>query len=111
MTGPRDTLEISLAYWSRIAERCAALGTRRLLVVEDLKERSVRGDMRAMVGALVELGFHDIRIAFTDAHEDIGLLLLTEYQARAAGLSGRIFSSVEHARGWLLSDVGLVSPG
>ena len=110
VTGPRDTLDISIAYWSRIADRCAALGTRRLLVVEQLRERSPRGDMRDMVGALVTMGFRDIRIAFADPEEDVGLLLLTEYQAREAGLSGRMFSSVERARGWLLSDVGVGEP-
>ena len=105
VTGERDTLEISMAYWLAIARVCERLGTRRLLVLEELQEHAAVADMRQVVEALAAMGFHDIRVAYVDPHEHFGLLDLADFHVRRAGLTGRVFSSLERARGWLLADL------
>jgi hypothetical protein len=102
VTGTRDSVEISTAYWSEIAERCRATSVRRLLVVENIEQRSTLGDTIEVIDALVAMGFRDIRIAYVDLHEDAALLSQTEFLAARAGMVGRVFADTGHALDWLL---------
>ncbi len=79
--GPEDTYEVSVAYWSRLRAECEARGTRRLLVLEALEGNAVPSEARQVVEALVQMGFHDIRIAYVDATEDAALLVSSEIRA------------------------------
>jgi hypothetical protein len=102
--GERDTVEISTAYWAEIAARCRASAVRRLLVIEDIRQRTTLGDTVEIIDALVALGFRDMCIAYVDVHEDPSLLAQTEFLATRAGLVGRVFGDVDTAESWLLAD-------
>lgn len=108
VNGPHDTLEISISYWTEIAEECARASIERLLVVEELDEKSTAVDMAQMIQLLPQMGFKDIRIAFVDRKEDIGMLTFAEVRALEVGIAGHVFCSVDAAERWLLSD--LVTP-
>ena len=103
--GPEDTYEISVAYWSRLRAECEARGTRRLLVLEALAGNAVPSEARQVVEALVQMGFHDIRIAYVDATEDAALLVSSEIRAARAGVTARVFRRVEEAESWLLEAI------
>ncbi|HEY4560344.1 MAG TPA: hypothetical protein VIG54_06365 [Lysobacter sp.] len=100
--GPEDTYEVSVAYWSRLRAECEARGTHRLLVVEALAGNAVPGEARQVVEALVQMGFHDIRIAYVDATEDAALLASHEVRVVKAGVTARVFRRVDEAESWLL---------
>jgi hypothetical protein len=103
--GPEDTYEVSVAYWSRLRAECEARGTRRLLVLEALEGNAVPSEARQVVEALVQMGFHDIRIAYVDATEDAALLVSSEIRAARAGVTARVFRRVDEAESWLLEGV------
>ena len=103
--GPEDTYEVSVAYWSRLRAECEARGTRRLLVLEALEGNAVPSEARQVVEALVQMGFHDIRIAYVDATEDAALLVSSEIRAAQAGVTARVFRRVDEAESWLLEGV------
>ena len=104
VNGPRDSVEISTAYWAEIAERCRASNVSRLLVVENIEQGSTLGDTIEVIDALVALGFRDMRIAYVDLREDASLLAQTEFLATRAGLVGRVFAHTGHALEWLLQN-------
>ena len=103
--GTEDTYEVSVAYWSRLRAECEARGTRRLLVLEALEGNAVPSEARQVVEALVQMGFHDIRIAYVDATEDAALLVSSEIRAAQAGVTARVFRRVDEAESWLLEGV------
>lgn len=105
VTGPEDTVEVSIAYWSEIAAACRAGAVRRLLVVEELEGTVRPGEMDAVVEGLLQLGFHDIRVAFVDATEDAALLVSAEIRAQRHGFVGRVFRREAEAERWLLADL------
>lgn len=110
--GPEDTVEVSIAYWKELALACAAEGARRLMVVEELEGTARPGDMAEVVGGLLQLGFHDIRVAFVDATEDASLLVAAEIRIRQHGFTGRVFRREADAERWLLADLdGPPPPG
>jgi hypothetical protein len=104
VTGPVDTFEVSVAYWSELAAACAEGGVRRLLVVEELEGNTPPADMDAVVDALLQMGFRDIRVAFVDATEDTALLVGAEVRAQSQGFAGRVFRREADAERWLLAD-------
>lgn len=105
VSGPRDTLQISINYWTEIAEECARSPVERLLVLEELNEKSTVLDMAQMIQLLPQMGFKDMRIAFVDPKEDVGLLAFAEVRAHELGLTGHVFGGVDAAERWLLSDL------
>lgn len=110
VAGPHDTLDVSLAYWTELAVQCEINAVERLLVVEDLEERSTLADIAEMVEVLSRIGFRDIRIAFVDGREDRGVLAAAELMAKSAGLTGRAFSEFAPAEAWLLADLRADAP-
>lgn len=109
VSGPRDTLQISIDYWTEIAEECARSPVERLLVLEELDEKSTVTDMAQMIQLLPQMGFKDIRIAFVDPKEDVELLAFAEVRALELRLTGHVFGAVDAAEAWLLSDLGAPS--
>ncbi len=105
VSGPRDTLQISIDYWTEIAEECARSSVERLLVLEELDEKSTVVDMAQMIQLLPQMGFKDVRIAFVDPKEDIGMLAFAEVRALEVGIAGHVFCSMDAAEEWLLSDL------
>ena len=105
VSGPRDTLQISINYWSEIAEECSRSSVERLLVLEELDEKSTVLDMAQMIQLLPQMGFKDMRIAFVDPKEDVDLLAFAEVRALEVGLAGHVFGGVDAAERWLISDL------
>lgn len=102
VTGPEDTLEVSLAYWTEIAAECALYRVRRLLVVEDLGTKATRADTREMVEVLAGIGFAQLCIAYVDRLDDDDVVAHGELHARHAGLTARAFRNEAIALDWLL---------
>lgn len=102
--GEHDSVAISTAYWSEIAQRCREIDARRLLVVEDLAERAQVLDVYEVAAGLVALGFARIRIAFVDLQlDELPMMLFAETVARNRGIDGRVFRDVATAEAWLQS--------
>lgn len=100
--GPRDSHDISRAYWERIAEEVQRRQTRKLLVFENLGDFEGERDMARTVDYLFELGMDKLQVAFVVgrvellSHMEHGEILALERGAR-----GRVFGSVAVAERWL----------
>lgn len=100
--GPNDNFEISIAYWTAIAEQCHARNTKRLLVLERLGQYHGERDMTLMIDSIIALGFEHIRVAYVDAFvEDLPIAEQGEILAMERGIAGRVFGSVQEAERWL----------
>lgn len=101
--GQHDTFEISLEYWTRIADECERRRAKRVLVVENLAEAGQdEVHLPQLVDAIVALGFHHIRVAFVDlidAH--LQAMEHGEILARERQITGRVFSDENEAVNWL----------
>lgn len=105
MAGPHDTLEVSLAYWPELAVQCEINGVERLLVVEDLKERStLAGNGRRALAHRLPRRPHRLR------RRPRGPRRAAELMAKTAGLTGRVFSEFAPAEAWLLADLREAAP-
>mgnify|MGYP006200772827 FL=1 len=102
VTGPRDSQEISMAYWRQIAAECERRKTRKLMVVENLGDFDGERDMAKTVDYLFELGMDKLQVAFVVgrielvAHMEHGEILALE-----RGANGRVFGSASVAERWL----------
>lgn len=102
VTGPRDSLDISMAYWRQIAAECERRNTRKLMVVENLGDYEGERDMARTVDYLFELGMDKLQVAFVVgrvelvAHMEHGEILALE-----RGANGRVFGSASVAERWL----------
>jgi len=102
VSGPSDSFEISMAYWTAIAEQVHARGSRRLLVLERLGQYHGERDMTLMIDSIIALGFENVRVAFVDAFvEDFPIVEQGEILAMERGIEGRVFGSVQQADRWL----------
>jgi hypothetical protein len=102
VTGPRDSVDISTAYWQRIAERCEARKVRKLMVVENLGDFHGERDMADMVDAIIAMGMGRLKVAFVIARvEELARLEHGEILAIERGANGRVFESTALAERWL----------
>lgn len=102
ITGPRDSRDISLAYWLRIAEACRQRRTTRLLVIENLGEHEGDRDLPALVDQLIAIGFDQLKVAFVVSHfELLSVMEHGEILALERGANGRVFSDIGAAEAWL----------
>lgn len=100
--GPKDSFEISLAYWMAVAQACHDRAADRLLVVENLAEAGRPIDLERLIDAIVALGFRDIRVAFVDLVEShLKAMEHGEILARERGIVGRVFGREDEAERWL----------
>lgn len=100
--GEHDTFEISLAYWTEIAQACHARGARRVLVVENIAEAGDPLILEGLIDAVVALGFRDIRVAFVDLMQShLAAMEHGEILARERGIAGRVFGDEGEATRWL----------
>lgn len=103
--GERDTVEISLAYWTEIADYCHQHDVRAVLVIEELAERAAVLDIYEVASGLVALGFQNIRIAFVDRNMDeLPMMQFGETVARNRGIDGRVFATEAEADAWLRAE-------
>lgn len=102
VSGPRDSHQISLAYWSRVAEQVRKRDARKLLVHENLGDHEDERDLSSMIDALIAMGLDRIQVAFVVGRIE----LVTEMEhgeilALERGANGRVFGSVAMAERWL----------
>lgn len=103
VTGGKDTLEISMDFWSEIAEKCKTLQRDKLLVEEDFPNALQVFEMYRLGEHLAELKLAGIKIAFVDRRleqQELNDFCLTVAQNR--GIYGMMFNDAETAQKWLL---------
>lgn len=106
VSGPFDSIEISLAYWREVVAECRRLGYSRLLVRENLGMASPSMSDPAveyyLVGCELPKIAKGIRVAFVDTlTEEFRGNRLGEGVAIARGLDARLFLTEEEAIAWL----------
>lgn len=104
--GEADSYEITVGYWSEIAQACAENNVKRLLVDEDLAEQTVSmSDVYQGAADLSSMGLNGVKIAFFDRHADHhDLNQFGELVATNRGLFCKVFNDFDEAERWLLSD-------
>ncbi len=101
--GAEDSLEISVAYWQRVAAEAIGRGAERLMVIENFPNNASTVDMMSVGRFLAELGLQNIRIAFVDEHPDqLDRNRVGELVAVNRGLTGKVFADFATAEDWLL---------
>ena len=102
VSGPRDNRDISIAYWTLVAEQVHLRKARKLMVVEALGEREGEHEVPFMVDALIEMGLDKIQVAFVVNRIDIlGAMEHGEILALERGANGRVFGNATVAERWL----------
>ncbi len=105
VSGPEDSLEVSVAYWQEVAAEAIRQGVRRLLVVENFPNNGETADLMALGRFLAELGLQEIRIAFVDEQPDhLDRNRIGELVAVNRGLRGKVFDNFADAERWLLAE-------
>lgn len=102
VSGPRDSFEISLAYWREIVAQVERRGTTRLMVVERLGQYEGVQDIPRIVEALIAMGLDKIKVAFVvERIEMLSQLEHGEILALERGANGRVFTNPALAERWL----------
>lgn len=99
--GGRDSLEVSIAMWTLLAEQCRQLAARRLLVIEDLEAALDFSEVEQLVDAVIDLGFRGMRVAFVDLQHVSNANEHGEILALERGVDARVFSHESAAGTWL----------
>ena len=103
--GPAEQLEASIETFSAIAQECKDRGFKRILIEEDLGTNLEFVDMYNFASQVPEMGFRGIKVAVSDRHIDhLEDNLFGETVAVNRGTLVRVFSDVNEAEKWLLSD-------
>lgn len=101
VSGPRDSMEVSRGYWSRIAAECVRSGIFRVLVEEDFPNSMSEVELYELV-TQAEDTLRQLRIAFVDRRaEQSESNRFAETVARNRGLAVRVFEDLENATLWL----------
>ena len=104
LTG-QDSFEASLSYWNEIADQVKELGSKKLLVHEDLTGEVTEIEIYDVILDLVTSGLMDLKIAFYDEKsEDAALNALGHLVATNRGANIMIFKSLEAAQHWIEQD-------
>lgn len=100
--GLRNSFEISVGYWTRIAEERRRCGARRVLVVENLIEEGRPDQLLALFERLTTMGFDGCKVAFVDrGSEQLSLREHIAILAREHGILAAVFSEESAASLWL----------
>lgn len=102
--GQKDSLDISIAYWTEILEFCEGKNVSRLLVEEDFATDNTLFDTYELISRGQQTSMAKVKVAFVDRHQDqMKTNLFGETVAYNRGLIGKVFSDVGKAEEWLLS--------
>lgn len=103
VSGPEDSFDITLAYWTAIAAECRRRRVHRVLVVDELEgEPATPTELEERVRSLHGTGLENVRVAFVepvDAH--LAQMEHAEILAREQGFLIRVFNSLTNAEIWL----------
>jgi hypothetical protein len=102
--GEKDNVEISLSFWKEVAEECRRKGYKKVLVEENLEENPSEA-MMYEIGAKLPAILEGIIAAFVDRRiEHLEANLLGGVIFFNRGGKGKVFTDLEQARKWLLSE-------
>lgn len=102
VTARFDSLGLALAYWSEIARECRRRGYDQVLVVRNVRVSASRADTFQIAGALRDLGYGRMRVAYVDQSPDgHASAAFGESIALQRGVEAQSFPSVERAQAWL----------
>lgn len=97
-----DSLEVSLAMWRLLAAECESTGSKRLLVVEDLRSTVDRAGIEQVIDAVSSMSLAELRVGFVELRDDIQGAEFGEILCRERGIDARVFSHESDARHWLV---------
>jgi hypothetical protein len=103
VTGEKDTLDVSLAHGRRVIDECAARDLRKVLIEEKFPNQLSAIDVYSLMTEVSRMVASRIAIAFVDreaAHEELNLF--GETVATNRGATGKVFSTTEAAKRWLM---------
>ena len=97
-----DSMQVSLSYWTLLAEACRQEGARRLLVVEDLVPwRAAEADFQRLMEALRRCGLDQVQVAFTSLQTPIDVNEMGVIVGMEQGMWTRLFNNERDAALWL----------
>jgi len=105
VSGPRDSLHVSLDFWQRCITEAEKRSSGKLLVEENFPNQLNTNEIFELAAAIPAIISTELRIAFVDnesEHDDLNMF--AETVANNRGVIGRIFNSVENAEAWLNSE-------
>ena len=102
VTARFDSLALALAYWTEIAQECRRRGHDQVLVVRNVRVSAGRSDTFQIAGALRDLGYGRVRVAYVDQSPDAhASAAFGESIALQRGVEAQSFPTVERAQSWL----------
>ena len=103
VTGPQDSLEVSVAFWRQLADEAARRQAGKLMVVDRLEGTPLDpAGMAMLVTRLVGFGLERIRIAYVEpTAEHMPAMEHGEIFAQELGFTARVFGDAGHADRWL----------
>lgn len=100
--GGADSFEVSLSYWTLLAEACREFGMRRLLVVEDLAPwHASEDDFKRLMESMRRNGLDQVQVAYTSRQTPIDVNELGVIVGMEHGMWTRLFSTERDAELWL----------
>ncbi|HET9836408.1 MAG TPA: hypothetical protein VFP88_08720 [Rhodanobacteraceae bacterium] len=103
ISGPGDSLEVSLAYWREIATECERRGTRALLVVDLFENEPLKpAEIEQVIEAMRNSYIQNVRVAYCELNSAVvSQAEYGELTAREAGFTVRVFAGEQEAELWL----------
>lgn len=101
VTGPQDSVAITLRFVAEVAAVCRARGYTRVLIVEDLATKNTMAEMYEIAIQAPRL-VAGLKVAFYDRfseHNDLNIF--AEQIAVEHGVDGRVFSDLADAERWI----------
>jgi hypothetical protein len=101
--GPNDSLEISLAYWLKLADACRERKASNLLVVDQLQGEPLGlAEIEKLIQGWAGSGLESIKTAFVELDSvNVAFMEHGEIYANAMGFSTRVFTEIDQAERWL----------
>ncbi|HEX6614491.1 MAG TPA: hypothetical protein VF022_11555 [Rhodanobacteraceae bacterium] len=103
VSGPGDSLQVSLAYWCEIAQECERRDVRALLVVDLFENEPLEpAEVDQVIEAMRDSYMRCVRVAYCESNSAaVPQAEYGELTAREAGFSVRVFASEHEAELWL----------
>jgi hypothetical protein len=103
VSGPKGSIELSVAYWQVLAQEVARRNAHRLMVVDRLVGPSLPPEgLLEVIDRLVGSGLQDVRIAYVEpAAEHVPAMEHGQIFAAEKGFNARVFGEICAADRWL----------
>lgn len=103
ISGPGDSLQVSLAYWRDIAAECERRGTEALLAVDLFENEPLKpAEVDQVIEAMRNSYMSKVRVAYCELNSAVLPQAESgELTAREAGFTVRVFASEQEAEIWL----------